>query len=178
MAVYDHSNQLNTFHNQVVALRVNRSSVVSAIDFPTHLDQLRTLVRTDANSFVARLDQLRQKGIAATATGNPAQVADIHVSLLDRLRELGQTQAAIARAARLRQIAVFDHSGQLSALHNQVIIRQNRDTSIATANDFATHLAGLQAMGYSDANTFVARLDRLRQLGIEAAQTPSQLATR
>ena len=70
-------------------------------------------------------------------------------------------------------------SCQLVALHNQMIVHQNRDTSIATANDFATHLARLQAMGYTDdANTFVTQLDQLRRKGVQASQTPSQLAVR
>jgi hypothetical protein len=178
LAVFDHSGQLNTLRNQFVAVKVNRSGIVSANDFATHLNRLRTMGHNDANTFVAQLDHLRQLGGQA-ATARPGQVANAHVSQLDRLRQLGQAEAVAARNAHLRQIAVFDHSGQLSALHNQMIIRQNRDTSIATANDFATHLARLQAMGYTDdANTFVTQLDQLRQMGSEANQTPSQLAVR
>ena len=34
-------------------------------------------------------------------------------------------------------------------------------------------------MGYTnEANTFITQLDQLRQMGSQAAQTPSQLATR
>jgi hypothetical protein len=177
IAVFDHSGQLSALHARSTAVRLRGTIIASANDFATHLNQLRAIGHTDANSFVARLDTLRRMGSQAAAT--PGQVANAHVSQLDRLRQLGQAKAVAARNARLRQVAVFDHSGQLAALHNKMIIHQNRDTSIATANDFATHLARLQAMGYTDdANTFVTQLNQLRQLGSEANQTPSQIAVR
>jgi hypothetical protein len=105
--------------------------------------------------------------------------ANTFISELDNLRQLGQAEAIAAQASRARQIAVFDHSSQLSALHARSVAVRVRPPAIATANDFATHLARLQAMGYShDANSFVAQLDRLRQMGSQANQTPSQLAVR
>ena len=116
--------------------------------------------------------------LAGIAFADGPNDANAFIAELDNLRQLGQAEAAAARVARRQQIAVFDHSGQLSALHARSVAVRVRGTTVASANDFTTHLDRLRVMGQTDANTFVARLDQLRQRGIEAAQTPSQLAAR
>ena len=105
--------------------------------------------------------------------------ANEYISYLDSLRRMGQEEARVAAALRSREKAVFDHTSDLDALHNQVIamrIAANNRPTIADANSYISHLDQLRAMGSTsptDANAFISHLDRLRQQGLNASEVSS-----
>ena len=123
---------------------------------------------------------------AALAAGGENSVVDANafISFLDNLRTMGQEQAGVAAAQRVRDKAVFDHSGDLEALREKAAVTTlaNNPLSITDANGYISHLDQLRTMGSSwqtDANAYISQLDQLRQLGHDAARiNSSQFASR
>ena len=106
--------------------------------------------------------------------------ANAHTTLLDRLRDTGQAAVRAAQARHARDLAVFDHTSYLDRLHPRAN-RVRRQSAIATANDYVTHLTQLQSFGsgaYSDSGAHISLLDRLRQEGQTATTNRAQVAAR
>jgi hypothetical protein len=74
--------------------------------------------------------------------------ANNFTTVLDNLRAMGRAEVRLAAAESARNAAVFNHSSDMTRLHEQAIQAQNRPV-IASASDFISHLDQLRQTAQS-----------------------------